>query len=292
MVAEQNERHISTGHYSKQRDILDYYLSRKTEPTETILQVGNHEDCNLPSDELWKIYINDYLPEFKKRYGSRVKILNSCLHCDEPGATPHIHERLIFIGHNSHGEPCSNKNQALKELGFELPDPSKPESRYNTRLMEYSKQCRQLWIECCQRHGLEIDVIPGNPGKHGLELAKYKANKEEERLYQAQEELSNLQNEKALLESNIQGLQEYVNRNSKSIRSWKNEVENKINAINNVMEEYEAFSSDAEKRYSQEVREYILNALGDVPEEPEETFNQATTGFNSYNYDEEDYELS
>ena len=56
------------------------------------------------------------------------------------------------------------------------------------------------------------------------------------------------------------------------------------------MEEYEAFSSDAEKRYSEEVKEYIMNALGDIPEDgPEMDFNAPTMGFTSYSGEE--YEL-
>lgn len=87
-------------------------------------------------------------------------------------------------------------------------------------------------------------------------------------------------------------LQDYLNRNSEIIRNWKNEVESKINTINNVMEEYEAFTNDAEKRYSEEVKEYILAALGDVPEDgPEMDYNPPTTAFNSYDDEEYDWEL-
>lgn len=108
--------------------------------------------------------------------------------------------------------------------------------------------------------------------KQGMELKK--------RMETEIEELSKQEN----------NLKEYLIRNAEIIRNWKNEVESKINAINNVMEEYEAFSSDAEKRYSKEVEEYILNALGDIPEDgPEIDFNTPTPGFTSYS--EEEYDL-
>lgn len=183
-IKSQNDRHISTRHYEKQRDIIDYYTNKKTEPTESILQIGN-KDNHVTGTQLWDIY-NDYVKEHNKRFGNQIKIINSSLHVDE--GTPHIHERKIFIGHNSHGELCSNKTQTLKELGFKLPKPNQKESRNNNRLMNYSKECRELWIECCQSRGLDIEIIPGDPDKHGLELAKFKADREEQRLYNAIDE--------------------------------------------------------------------------------------------------------
>lgn len=183
-IKNQNDRHISTRHYDKQRDIIDYYTNSKTEPTECILQIGN-KDNHVSSSQLWDIY-NDYVKEHNKRFGSQIMIINSSLHVEE--TTPHIHERKVFISHNNHNELCSNKSSCLKDLGFNLPSPNKKEGRYNNRLMEYSKVCRDLWIECCQKHNLDIEIIPGDPSKHGQELAKFKADREEQRLYNAIDE--------------------------------------------------------------------------------------------------------
>lgn len=295
MIEEQNKRHIQTRHYDKQRDILDYYLNSKTEPTECILQVGNHEDCTISGNQLWEIYINDYLPELKRRYGSNIKVLDCSLHIDEPGAAPHVHERIIFIGHNSHGEKCSNKNQALKELGFELPDPSKPEGRYNNRLMEYSKACRELWIECCQRYGLEIDVIPTYPQKHGLELAKFKANQEDKRLQDTLQEISGLESQKELLESNIQELEfDIQNRKqklheieelSKHKSSW---MSNQLNEIKQLQDELDFKNQIIDKmiqddycynKYNQAYDEIVY----EIPSEPPEVL--------LFGNNEEEYDL-
>lgn len=98
------------------------------------------------------------------------------------------------------------------------------------------------------------------------------------------------------LETEIKGLsekqnqlQEYINRNSEMIRNWKSEVESKINSINEAIDEYSNFADEMQKQYSQEITDYILSALGDVPEEPEMDFSPSVSGFNSYN--EEEYEL-
>lgn len=182
-IKNQNDRHIATRHFNKQRDIIDYYTNKKTEPTESILQIGNHNEY-VAGNQLLDIY-KDYVAKHNERYGKNILILNSAFHGDEPGAADHIHERKLFIGHNTHGELCFSKTQALKELGFDLPNQNEKESRYNNRLMQYTKECRELWIECCQSRGLDIEIIPGDSSKHGLELAEYKANREEERLYNA-----------------------------------------------------------------------------------------------------------
>ena len=182
-IDNQNKRHIATKHYNKVRDVLDYYTNKRTEPTEAILQIGSHEHREQISADLTMRVYKDYINEHNKRYGKNIIIMDSVLHTDEPNAAVHVHERKLFVGHNNHGELCSNKSQALKELGISLPNPNKKESRYNNRLMTYSKQCRELWIECCQKYGLQIELVPSESNKHGQELAKYKSNREAKKLY-------------------------------------------------------------------------------------------------------------
>lgn len=303
MIDKQNQRHIETRHYDKQRDILDYYLSSKTEPTECILQVGNHEDCMLSGDQLWEIYTKDYLPELKRRYGSNIKVLNCSLHVDEPGASPHVHERIIFIGHNDHGEICSNKNQALKELGFELPDPSKPEGRYNNRLMEYSKACRELWIECCQRYGLEIEVIPSEPQKHGLELAKFKADREDKRLHDTLQELSNIENQKSLLESNIQDLEleiqnkkqklQEIEEISKHKSKWMSSTLQEMNQIKDELEfKNQIIDKMIQDDYCYDKYNRVFDELtGEYSSDPPSIEQVEAFVFGSNGYNEEEYDL-
>lgn len=124
----------------------------------------------------------------------------------------------------------------------------------------------------------------------------YNSRYDEFKKYKSGLELrQNIEQEVKKLNQQKNYLQDYLNRNSEIIKNWKNEVESKINTINNVMEEYEAFSNDIEKRYSEEVKEYILAALGDIPEDgpemPEMDFNGPTTAFTSYDDEEYDWEL-
>ena len=50
-------------------------------------------------------------------------ILDWALHLDE--GTPHIHERHVFDVVNKYGERQPKQEDALREMGFELPDPEK-----------------------------------------------------------------------------------------------------------------------------------------------------------------------
>ena len=156
---------------------------------------------------------------------------------------------------------------------------------YETKKAEQAKEQRQTIqneIEELQRRNNEL--IQKNEELNNSRYEEFKKYRQGLELRQ------NLESEVKKLSEQKNYLQEYLNRKSEIIRNWKSEVENKINIVNDIMEEYEAFSSDAEKRYSEEVKEYIMNALGDIPEDgPEMDFNAPTMGFTSYSGEE--YEL-
>lgn len=193
-IAAQNDRYCSKGQYKYCKDTVDVLLSDKTCPTETILQVGNQNE-HVSASVLWDIY-KDYINRHSQQFGKCVKILNASLHGDE--ITPHIHQRTVFIGENKHGDVVVSKTEALKYLGIEAPHPDQKQDRFNNRLMTYTAMCRELWIEVCQEHGIDIETVPTDPQQHGLDLAEYKAACEEKKLYAAQEQL-------AVLETAVQG---------------------------------------------------------------------------------------
>ena len=45
---------------------------------------------------------------------------------------------------NRYGELCPQQEKALEELGFELPDPSKPKGKHNNRKQTFDAVCRTL----------------------------------------------------------------------------------------------------------------------------------------------------
>lgn len=184
----QNDRYRSKGQYKYCKDAVDVLLSSRTRPTETILQIGDR-DNHVSAKTLWNVYA-DYFQKHNNRFGDHIKILNATLHVEE--STPHVHDRKLFLGTNEHGEVIVSKTEALKCLGIEAPHPDQKQDRFNNRLMTYTAICRELWIETCREHGIDIETVPTNPQQHGLDLAEYKAACEEKKLYKAQEQLAKL----------------------------------------------------------------------------------------------------
>lgn len=115
------------------------------------------------------------------KFGQHIVILDAVLHTDE--TTPHIHERKAYVGQNKHLEACISKNSALELLGINRVDLSKSQSRYNNPKQTYSAMCREMWIECCKQHGLDIETVPRvYKDKHGLELIEYNVQQEQNKL--------------------------------------------------------------------------------------------------------------
>lgn len=71
--------------------------------------------------------------------------------------------------------------------------------------------------------------------------------------------------------------------------NWAKETAQKIKRANAIVTEYEEYTNEMEHQYVEELREAVLNALGDIPEAPQIDFEAPTASFN--NYDEEEYEL-
>ena len=187
-VNAQNLRNEEARHAERNRTIDDVLQNKKTCPEETLLQLGNI-DKSVDAETLIKIS-QEYFDEFDKRFGSNIHILDWALHLDE--ATPHIHERHVFDAKNQNGEICPMQDKALEELGIELPEPDKPKGRYNNRKMTFDATCRELFLNICKKHGLEMEMEPIYGGASYLEKADYivqKLRTENERLTLENEQL-------------------------------------------------------------------------------------------------------
>lgn len=204
-VDAQNFRNEEARHTERNRTIDDVLLNKKTCPEETLLQLGNIDKTVDPAT-LIKIS-QEYFEEFEKKFGSNIHILDWALHLDE--ATPHIHERHVFDATNQYGEICPMQDKALEELGIELPNPDKPKGRYNNRKMTFDAICRELFLNICKKHGLEMDMEPIYGGASYLEKADYivqKLRTENERLTQENEQLKIKNDELVMKISDVEEL--------------------------------------------------------------------------------------
>ena len=185
----QNERHIASRHKERCRTMDQLREDPKTCPEETIYQIGNMDDQVDP--QKLAMVAHDFFKEHKKRYGDHVHIINWALHLDE--STPHIHERHVFDVVNKYGERCPKQEEACKQMGFELPDPDKKKGRFNNRKMSYDRECRQLLLDICKKHGLEIEEEPVYGGRAYMEKQDYIVDKLNSKASDMQEMLEDTQ---------------------------------------------------------------------------------------------------
>lgn len=182
-----NERYMKQGHSERCRTIEDLYRRPQTRPEETIYQIGNITK-SVSSEELHACY-RDYarkMQEWSKKHHSPFIILNYAVHVDE--ATPHIHERRVWLYRDNDGNARIGQNKALEAAGVPLPYPDQDIGRYNNRKMKFDRMARQIWIETCRNHGIEVDDTPRSGVRH-----KDKQSYMESKLSDMQKELESYQ---------------------------------------------------------------------------------------------------
>ena len=264
----QNERNAKIRHTERNRSTEDLLASKKTCPEESIYQLGTLESHASPK-ELFQI-ATEFMDEFNERFGKHVHILDWALHLDE--GTPHIHERHVFDCENKYGEIAPQQEKALEALGFELPKPDKPLSRYNNRKIAFDAACRMMLFEIAKRHGLELDEEPEYGGRAYLEKQDYIMAKQKEQLAQqektVQEQSAQLEN---LKQANEQEHRQQVRRttyqsltllsNDKKIQKQENrlsELSQKIEDTENLLDEISAVA------YDKAVAVVLENAVNDA----------------------------
>lgn len=136
------------------------------------------------------LIVSEFYEEFERRFGSHIHILYWALHLDE--GTPHIHERHVFDCKNRYGELCPQQEKALEELGFELPDPSKPKGKHNNRKQTFDAVCRTLLFDISRKHGVHLEQEPSYGGRAYLEKQDYILMKQKEQLAVQEQKLEEL----------------------------------------------------------------------------------------------------
>jgi len=262
-IEAQNERNEIARHKERNRDVDDVLSNNKTCPEESILQLGNI-DGTVPASVFAQVSA-EYFEEFEKRFGSHIHILDWALHLDE--ATPHIHERHVFDALNQYGELCPQQDKALQELGFELPDPTKPKGRFNNRKMTFDAECRKIFMEICQAHGVELEMEPIYGGASYLEKADYIVQKLREENAKLTAENAELKQTHDKLEIKISDLDALVDEVSsvaydKACEVLTKEISDKVRNedIAEIERTKEWLSSDKRKA-PKETRKYAIDHL-------------------------------
>lgn len=161
MLTQQNEKYMAKRQYARCKTMEEVYDSKRYKPTEEITQWGNVNSDRLPTRDEYEQMTAEYFQkkiEWAKLHGNHVHVLDYSNHYDE--STPHTHEREAIDYIDENGVIRLGQEEGLKQSGVELPDPTKPVSRYNNRGMTYTAMCRDMWYDVCEAHGFEVEREP------------------------------------------------------------------------------------------------------------------------------------
>lgn len=184
-------------HPERIKTIDQYRANPKTCPEETILQVGRKGD-SVSGKDLWGLAVA-WVKWHQQQY-PQCKILDMALHMDEQGA-PHVHVRKVWIGHDRQGHEIVSQAKALREMGLERPDLSKPQGRYNNAKQVYTMACRDKLIDLCLERGLSVEQEPQETSKSGLSILEYQRRQEEAAVASLRAQKATLEAERVIIQA-------------------------------------------------------------------------------------------
>ena len=142
----QNKKYKKKGNYGRIRTMDEWMKAERHRPVENILQIGDME-CFINPADLWDCYV-EFTRWRKQKYGNNIILISAVMHVDE--ATPHIHERYVWYYTDDNGVKHTGMKKSMEQSGIKLPDPDKPEGRYNYRKMTFDAACREKWQDIVQ----------------------------------------------------------------------------------------------------------------------------------------------
>lgn len=247
-----NERYIQSRHKDRCQTIEQLYRNPKTAPLETLWQIGNSKS-NMDRKEMRNALTaawNATYSEIKRRWGENLIPLSAGLHMEEK--VPHLHWRIALGCKDDYGHFMPNQNKALEAMGFDRPDPSKPRSRYNNALIQFSDTVREIFYQNCERQGIQIDREVTSASHRQKEMLEYQVEqlqkevevyKEAARVAQEalekkmgdmdslKQQITRLEADKAALEAKIEMMRSENNQlkaENQKLRNDKHDLESQI----------------------------------------------------------------
>ena len=203
LLQDMNARAVAARHAERCKTPADLLKSKKTAPEEVIYQIGNKDDSVDPN-QLIAVY-NEFNAWHREKFGHHIKRLDVALHLDEQ--TPHVHVRQVWTYRHPAGYLAIGQEKALKQLGYQLPEPEKKESRTNNRKIVYT------------REGIEVETEPENraPNKQNLRKNDYIIMQQSEKMKKMDSLLADRQ-------KIIDDMQLLMNRQHEVFKRLKSEI--------------------------------------------------------------------
>ncbi len=201
-LAARNERYTREGHKERCQTMKNLYSNPKTAPLETIFQIGNSQmilDGVMGPEEMkqkltaaWDATMRQVVSMGK----GMVIPLDAALHCEE--AVPHIHFRAALGARDRYGQFVPNQSAALKAMGFDGRNPETgKKDRYHNPLVAYTDRVREMFYAECEKQGLVIDREVTSESHRQVEILAFKLEKAKQDVAAAQEQLQQMEREKA-----------------------------------------------------------------------------------------------
>ncbi len=140
-LALQNAKYRKKGNYKYIRTMDEWMKAERHRPVEDILQIGNM-NCFIDPEDLWYCYV-EFTKWRKQKYGNNIILISAVMHVDE--STPHIHERYVWYYTDDQGIKHTGMKKSMKQAGIDLPEPGRPEGRFNYRKKTFDAECREKW---------------------------------------------------------------------------------------------------------------------------------------------------
>lgn len=184
-IAKQNAKNDAKRQSCRNKSIYDIYTGEKTCPEEIIFQIGRADEENQVDRATAEACFGEWIEWHRKTY-PQIHIMDVAFHYDE--TSDHAQIRQCYIGHDKNGDEVESQNKALTEMQVEIADKSKQSGQYNNKKMTYTKATRDKLIAICKSHGIEIEEVPKEASKSGLDLMTYQTQQEQAKLAQIQQE--------------------------------------------------------------------------------------------------------
>lgn len=253
-LEEQNERHRKARNYKRIKTMDEFRTNKNTCPEEVILQWGHFQD-DLDRTKFFDA-CDDYMEWEDETFGKHLKILDAALHKDE--ATEHLQYRRVWIYEDENGVEHVGQEEALKQMGFELPDPSNKKSRFNNRKMVFDKQCREKWMDICEQYGLDVERTP-MPNQRHRDTPSYKWQQDEMRRKQLDEREKLLDERETALNARESDL----NTREANISTHES-LERRITALEGSMEKFKAYVEKSSSEHAKTSYKRFNDAYSDI----------------------------
>lgn len=193
-VKQTNEKAKAAGHKERRTTLAKMYNNARTQPEETILQIGNiYETVDL---ETFTACVQDYITELQK-YDKHIHIIDWAIHGDE--AVPHAHIRKVYDYADEQGILHISARKALELEGFDKPMPDEPETILNNNKVTFDKHMRNKWYDICEEHDLMIEREPVFSNTAHKDKETYIQDQQKEAEKQLEETRNRLQEEEQRL---------------------------------------------------------------------------------------------